>query len=238
MLDDELNILPISSHAAAITPVSKGVPADGDEAEAAEGRPAAGSAGSDSPELRELKRSLRETQPVGSIVQTVRTVDQAKALLTFVEAAADKSLRCTVALTAARGRGKSAALGLSLAAAVAYGYANIFVTAPSPENLRTLFEFVLKGFDALEYKEHADFSIVRPVAEMQPRCSRDAPRDRARRTVSPSCAIASRPSPTPCLSPPPGAASRSSLGRHFLDTSSRSSEVEPASSDAPPADAG
>ncbi|EOD28649.1 hypothetical protein EMIHUDRAFT_314847 [Emiliania huxleyi CCMP1516] len=134
VLDDELNILPISSHAAAITPVSKG--------------------------LRELKRSLRETQPVGSIVQTVRTVDQAKALLTFVEAAADKSLRCTVALTAARGRGKSAALGLSLAAAVAYGYANIFVTAPSPENLRTLFEFVLKGFDALEYKEHADFSIV------------------------------------------------------------------------------
>ena len=58
MLDDELNILPISSHAAAITPVSKGVPADGDEAEAAEGRPAAGSAGSDSPELRELKRTM------------------------------------------------------------------------------------------------------------------------------------------------------------------------------------
>lgn len=46
---------------------------------------------------------------------------------------------------------------LSLAAAVAYGYANIFVTAPSPENLRTLFEFLLKGFDALDYKEHADF---------------------------------------------------------------------------------
>ena len=36
---------------------------------------------------------------------------QAKALLTFVEAAADKSLRCTVALTAGRGRGKSAAIG-------------------------------------------------------------------------------------------------------------------------------
>jgi N-acetyltransferase 10 len=35
---------------------------------------------------------------------------------------------------------------------VAYGYANIFVTAPSPENLRTLFDFVLKGFDALDYK--------------------------------------------------------------------------------------
>ena len=40
-----------------------------------------------------------------------------------MEAAADKNLRCTVALTAGRGRGKSAALGLSLAAAIAYGCA-------------------------------------------------------------------------------------------------------------------
>merc|ERR1712185_482257 len=114
----------------------------------------------DSRELRELKASLRETQPAGSIVSKGATVDQAKAVLSFVEAAAEKSLRTTVALTAARGRGKSAALGLSLAAAIAYGYANIFVTSPSPENLRTLFEFVLKGFDALEYKEHQDFTIV------------------------------------------------------------------------------
>ena len=88
------------------------------------------------------------------------TIDQAKAVLTFVEAAAEKSLRTTVALTAARGRGKSAALGLSLAAAIAYGYSNIFVTSPSPENLRTLFEFVLKGFDSLDYKEHTDFTVV------------------------------------------------------------------------------
>ena len=31
-------------------------------------------------------------------------------------------------------------------------YSNIFVTSPSPENLKTLFEFVFKGFDALEYQ--------------------------------------------------------------------------------------
>ncbi len=31
-------------------------------------------------------------------------------------------------------------------------YSNIFVTAPSPENLRTLFEFVFKGLDELDYK--------------------------------------------------------------------------------------
>ena len=29
-----------------------------------------------------------------------------------------------------------------------------FVTSPSPENLKTLFEFIFKGFDALDYKEH------------------------------------------------------------------------------------
>ena len=55
-------------------------------------------------------------------------------------------------MTAARGRGKSAAMGLSVAAAVAHGYSNIFVTSPSPENLKTLFEFVFKGFDALNYQ--------------------------------------------------------------------------------------
>jgi hypothetical protein len=36
--------------------------------------------------------------------------------------------------------------------AIALGYANIYVTAPSPENLRTLFEFVFKGLDAAGYQ--------------------------------------------------------------------------------------
>jgi len=51
-----------------------------------------------------------------------RWIAQAKAILTFVDAISEKTLRTTVALTAARGRGKSAALGLAIAAAVAYGY--------------------------------------------------------------------------------------------------------------------
>jgi len=162
VLDDELNVLPISSHIHAIRPVAREGSAN---SEAGSGDLTTGNAHGaglvrDSPELMELKASLRETQPIGTIVQRVLSVDQAKALLTFVEAAADKNLRCTVALTAGRGRGKSAAIGLSLAAAIAYGYANIFVTAPSPENLRTLFEFVVVGFDALEYKEHADYGII------------------------------------------------------------------------------
>lgn len=38
------------------------------------------------------------------MVSTAKTLDQAKAVLTFIEAIADKSLRNTVSLTAARGR--------------------------------------------------------------------------------------------------------------------------------------
>lgn len=169
VVDDELNVLPISTHCRAIKPVAapEGAEHDADQADFAAaggggGRGWAASAGSsrDSRELRELKTSLRDTQPIGAIISKVATVDQAKAVLSFVEAASEKSLRTTVALTAGRGRGKSAALGLALASAIAYGYANIFVTSPSPENLRTLFQFVLKGFDALDYKEHTDFTVV------------------------------------------------------------------------------
>ena len=34
------------------------------------------------------------------------------------------------------------------------------MTSPTPENLKTLFEFVFKGFDALEYQEHVDYELV------------------------------------------------------------------------------
>ncbi|KAK4895843.1 N-acetyltransferase 10, partial [Elasticomyces elasticus] len=146
VVDDELNVLPISGGKS----VQQLPPPD---PEAKGKTPAAR-------ELQTIKESLAETQPVGSIVQIARTVDQAKALLTFVDALAEKTLQSTVTLTAARGRGKSAALGVAIAAAVAHGYSNIFITSPSPENLKTLFEFVFKGFDALDYLDHSDYTII------------------------------------------------------------------------------
>ena len=76
-----------------------------------------------------------------------------------MDAISEKTLRSTVALTAARGRGKSAAIGLCLAGAVSYGYSNIFVTAPSPENLKTVFQFIISGLKALKYTEHLDFEV-------------------------------------------------------------------------------
>lgn len=145
-VDDELNVLPISG--------GKNVePLPPPESEAEEKTEA-------QRDLENIKESNTESQPVGSLIQTAKTVDQAKALLMFVEAISEKTLRSTVTLTAARGRGKSATLGLAIAAAVAHGYSNIFITSPSPENLKTLFEFIFKGFDALNYLDHVDYTII------------------------------------------------------------------------------
>ena len=47
-----------------------------------------------------------------------------------------------------------------LAAALHLGVTNIFVTAPSPENLQTLFEFCFKGMDILGFKENSDYEII------------------------------------------------------------------------------
>lgn len=146
VVDDELNVLPISGGRS----VQQLPPPDPE----AQGKTPAAI------ELEKIKESLVDTQPVGSLVTLAKTVDQAKALLTFVDAIAEKTLQSTVTLTAARGRGKSAALGVAIAAAVAHGYSNIFITSPSPENLKTLFEFVFKGFDALGYLDHVDYSII------------------------------------------------------------------------------
>ncbi|XP_041054066.1 RNA cytidine acetyltransferase isoform X2 [Carcharodon carcharias] len=149
VINDQLDILPLSSHIFNIKPVPPKSVED--------------SLTPREVELKELKESLHDTQPVGVLVGGCKTLDQAKAVLTFIEAISEKTLRSTVALTAARGRGKSAALGLAIAGAVAFGYSNIFVTSPSPDNLHTLFEFVFKGFDALQYQEHLDYEIVQSL---------------------------------------------------------------------------
>ena len=146
VVDDELNVLPISG-GKSVQPLPPTITGNEDL------QP-------NKKELNEIKDTLAENKPVGPLISLAKTVDQAKALLTFVDAITEKTLRSTVTLTAARGRGKSAALGVAVAAAVAHGYSNIFVTSPSPENLKTFFEFVIKGFDALEYADHSDYTLL------------------------------------------------------------------------------
>ncbi|KAK2459458.1 hypothetical protein APHAL10511_008518 [Amanita phalloides] len=146
ILDDELNVLPISR--------GKDVKSvDDPSGQSTQEKKAAD-------ELKELRSSLSETKPAGDLIKLAKSLDQAQAILTFIDAIAEKTLSSTVTLTAARGRGKSASLGLAIAAALAHGYSNIFITSPSPENLKTLFDFVFKGLDALGYEEHLDYDIV------------------------------------------------------------------------------
>ncbi|EGI63113.1 N-acetyltransferase 10 [Acromyrmex echinatior] len=99
VVDDQLNVLPISSHNLRIEPVPK---SDVLEEQSS---------------LDTLKESLQDTQPVSALINCCKTVDQAKAVLKFIECISEKTLRSTVSLTAARGRGKSAALGLAIAGA-------------------------------------------------------------------------------------------------------------------------
>lgn len=51
-------------------------------------------------------------------------------------------------------------LHILIAKVLLYRYSNIFVTAPSPENLKTLFEFIRKGFESLEYKVRSSSYVL------------------------------------------------------------------------------
>lgn len=111
-------------------------------------------------ELKDLKLQLKDTKPIGNLVGICKTLDQARTVMQIVDTISEKSLKTTISLTAGRGRGKSAALGISLASSIVYGFSNIFVTAPTPENLGSVFEFLFRGLDALGYKEHQDYEIL------------------------------------------------------------------------------
>ncbi|SGY81905.1 BQ5605_C009g05533 [Microbotryum silenes-dioicae] len=155
VVDDELNVLPISA--------GKDIVAIDPDFGVGVGRSAGKGKRKEAPgeaELQALKEGLSDTKGIGEIIAQARTLDQAKAILTFTDAITSKTLSQTVSLTAARGRGKSAALGLSISLAILHGYSNVFVTSPSPENLKTLFEFIFKGFDQLGWEEHLDYDIV------------------------------------------------------------------------------
>jgi len=152
--DDELNVLPLSRRALKSLAVEDKSYTKGDAGEVIVQTP------QEEMELKELQESLIETPHVGVLVELTKTLDQAKALLVFMDACAEKTSKSTVAMTAARGRGKSAAMGLCLAGAISLGYSNIIVTAPEPENLVSVFDFCCRGLTALKYQEHMDYTIT------------------------------------------------------------------------------
>ncbi|XP_030567397.1 RNA cytidine acetyltransferase [Drosophila novamexicana] len=145
VVNDDLTVLPLSSKTINVEPVN---PAE------------IGKSENDS-NLKAIQKNLMNSPPAGALVSLCKTFDQGHAVAQFMDALVDKQLKPPISLTAARGRGKSAAMGLAIAGAISFGYVNVYVTSPHPENLITLFEFILKGFDALEYQEHADYTIIR-----------------------------------------------------------------------------
>uniref|UniRef100_A0A0E0F9Y4 RNA cytidine acetyltransferase n=1 Tax=Oryza meridionalis TaxID=40149 RepID=A0A0E0F9Y4_9ORYZ len=81
VMDDELNILPISSHMKFIQPVTNNEDSEGlSERER---------------ELKDLKDQFREDFPVGPLIGKCFTMDQGKAVINFLDSILDKSLRST-----------------------------------------------------------------------------------------------------------------------------------------------
>lgn len=145
VMDDEFNILNITNHL--IEPMEPNeTPEDS--------------------QLKELQNSLDGTVPIGSLIAKAKTLDQGNVIMQIVSSLVDKA-QTTFAVTAARGRGKSAALGLSVAAAVQIGYSNILVTAPSPENLNSFFQFFLVGLKSLGYEEHMHYEVQKGRGELK-----------------------------------------------------------------------
>ncbi|KAJ4721525.1 RNA cytidine acetyltransferase [Melia azedarach] len=117
VVDDELNILPISSHVKSLTAL-----------------PTIEGSGPTSGIEKRVKRSegasvrFLACWSFGWVVYNIRS-------------------------------GKSSTLGLAIAGAVAAGLSNIYVTAPTPQNLKSLFEFVHRGLKALQYEENLHFTL-------------------------------------------------------------------------------
>ncbi|EED91398.1 predicted protein [Thalassiosira pseudonana CCMP1335] len=153
--DDELNILPLSKKTLArLTKMGTSPTAYDDDGE--EQQQVVTYKTDDDVQLEQLKQTLQDTPHVGKLVELTKTLDQARAVLTFLEASGKST---TVSLTAPRGRGKSAALGLCLAGAISFGFNSVVVTAPEPENLVSVFQFLIEGLKALKYQEHYDYTI-------------------------------------------------------------------------------
>ncbi|CAK94963.1 unnamed protein product (macronuclear) [Paramecium tetraurelia] len=137
-VDDELNLLPVSS--TALEKIEQGTPINSNQvADFAQTVP------------NEIAQKL---------IKNCKTLDQAKIILGLIDSLQEKVFRYTISISAARGRGKSAAIGMAAAAALKLGFSNIFVTAPSPENLVTFFEFLISSLETLDFRQNQHFDVI------------------------------------------------------------------------------
>jgi len=99
-----------------------------------------------------LAQEREKPNPVGDpILDICATKDQQRALLSLLDAV--KGKKRAFILTANRGRGKSAVIGLALAHILTKTkIKRAVVTSPSLEGIQTLFEFLMRGLDAIDVK--------------------------------------------------------------------------------------
>lgn len=143
-IDDEMNVLEISKEPLVINAITDTNLKETDRDLA----------------LNALKKDLINKKPIGSLVENCLTLDQAKCVMQMVDSISEKSNKTTFAIFSGRGRGKSSAMGIAVGSAFIFGYSSIYVTAPSPENLQTFFEFVVKSIEKLGYVKKRDYEIL------------------------------------------------------------------------------
>ena len=156
-VDDELNLLPITDNMKNMSIQEKTIDEEEENIFISKREK----------ELNDLKKTLQSKNPIGPLLNLCKTVDQAKAIMLLIDIISEKNPKNTVSLTSGRGRGKSSSMGLAVAGGVVYGYSNIIITAPSPENLKTFFEFLIKGLNVLNYVEHKDYTIQEGTGEFK-----------------------------------------------------------------------
>ncbi|EOB15475.1 N-acetyltransferase 10 [Nosema bombycis CQ1] len=106
----------------------------------------------------EVNEALGGTE--GTLINLGKTQDQKNVLNLLFEAVKDRTERVIYSIQAGRGRGKSVSLGLAISRAIDLKYSSIYVTSPALENVKMVFEFVIKGLESIGYKKYVDFKIV------------------------------------------------------------------------------
>ena len=148
LVDDELNLLNVSSEMKEITDYD-------DDSEILQSLKAA------EKDLISLVDSIRSNHLVHTLLKMTKTIDQAKVVLFMLDSLRNKNVKSDknemVFLSSGRGRGKSAALGISIAGALGLGNGTIYVAAATPENLTTVFQFIELALEMLGYKKNLDF---------------------------------------------------------------------------------
>jgi N-acetyltransferase 10 len=94
VVDDELNVLPISSHIKNIEPVKKNVYLTEDNSLLTDRER----------DLKSLQESLKSKIPIGNLVSLCKTLDQAKCVMSMVDSISEKTSNTTVSINAGRGR--------------------------------------------------------------------------------------------------------------------------------------